>query len=663
MLKSRLVSHPARWIKLGRVDPGQRLNVSIALSHSKSGHLEHHLLQTSDPSHPRYGQHLSALEVDDLIRPAPVSVDLVRTWLADNDVLDASPDVTMRTSSAGDWLFLASVPVHVLETLLWTEYFGFQDQEGGNTVIRALEWSLPAHLADHIDLIEPVNAFMSPRAQSKYGAPEADWAEEGRMPTYEELADEDLLDRGPLEVPAANSLPADPTVEQACNRLAISPLCLRVLYGTLDYEVHAPRGTNSIGIVNFIGEVANRSDIQLYLDRYRKDAATAGAATSFPVNLVAGGEDQQTSNTPEQMANRKGYEGALDAQTILGISWPVPMVTYNVGGKPPYNAIPSHMNNTNEPYLAWLQYMKTVPDADLPKVISISYAEDERTIPPEYARRVCAEFAQLGARGVSVLVATGDYGVGKDAECVALDGQTRRLMPTFPASCPWVTAVGASRYLKPGMEIVAFDARSGFSSAGGFSDVFSQPGYQRRAVQDYLDSFVGSDHDPGYTGLYDPKGRAYPDVSAAGYHVSTMWNGTTHLQDGTSASTPTLASIVALVNDALAAEGRPSLGFLNPWIYSVGKEAFKDVTWGSNMGCNSTGFPALEGWDPATGFGTPVSQFLSLVGTYLHTWGSPFMSVETVPDMIQWFPELKKLALRYQSRFGRPWYYLDTMGY
>lgn len=73
-----------------------------------------------------------------------------------------------------------------------------------------------------------------------------------------------------------------------------------------------------------------------------------------------------------------------------------------------------------------------------------------------------------------------------------------------------------------------------------------------------------------------------------------------------SAATPTAASIIALINDALLAAGKPVLGFLNPWIYSVANGSFTDVTNGSSIGCNTTGFPAAEGWDAVTGFGTPV---------------------------------------------------------
>jgi tripeptidyl-peptidase-1 len=80
-----------------------------------------------------------------------------------------------------------------------------------------------------------------------------------------------------------------------------------------------------------------------------------------------------------------------------------------------------------------------------------------------------------------------------------------------------------------------------------------------------------------------------------------------------SASSPTAASVISLVNDALLAAGKPVLGFMNPWLYSVGNTAFTDITNGSAIGCNTTGFPAKEGWDAVTGFGTPVSLTSSKV--------------------------------------------------
>jgi tripeptidyl-peptidase I len=518
----------------------------------------------------------------------------VESWLHDHGIrqFDYSP--------ARNWVTV-SLPVSVVEFLLDTKYYIFCHEEDEEVIIRTLEWSIPLRLHGHVDAIQPTNSFLRPKAQDRYGGlPPPAWDVEGRIPTHEELTEEDILDRGHLDVPDIKDLPSNPTVSEACNRLAITPLCLRTLYGSLNYIPQVP-GKNKVALVNFGGNVNNRSDISLFLERYRQDAAAANAAYTFETQIVADGDDQQTPDTPEQLKQWKGFEGALDAQTMLGFSYPTPMIAYNVGGKPPFKASDFTPNNSNEPYLEWLQYL--LAQSNLPQVISISYADEEQAVPYSYAKRVCEGFAQLGARGVSVLVSSGDDGVGRAGHCISNDGHKKpQWLPMFPASCPFVTAVGATRLLEP--EIVAFDARGNFVTGGGFSNYFLRPPYQDQVVDTYIrglgDSFVGE-------GLYNKNGRAIPDVAAQGYHYAIFFNGIAHLRDGTSASTPTVASIISLVNDALIADGRPPLGFLNPWIYSKGFEAFKDVTIGSASGCNTTGFPAVEGWDAATGFGTPVS--------------------------------------------------------
>ncbi|TFK81108.1 hypothetical protein K466DRAFT_558323, partial [Polyporus arcularius HHB13444] len=80
-----------------------------------------------------------------------------------------------------------------------------------------------------------------------------------------------------------------------------------------------------------------------------------------------------------------------------------------------------------------------------------------------------------------------------------------------------------------------------------------------------------------------------------------------------------VASIIALINDRLLAQGRPPLGFLNPWLYSTGYQALTDITAGnSSIQCAAgeapRGFSAVEGWDPVTGLGTPnFDKLLSLL--------------------------------------------------
>jgi tripeptidyl-peptidase-1 len=90
--------------------------------------------------------------------------------------------------------------------------------------------------------------------------------------------------------------------------------------------------------------------------------------------------------------------------------------------------------DTNEPYLDWLNYVLALNST--PQVISTSYGDDEQTVPQSYATAVCNGFAQLGARGVTLLFSSGDNGVGPKADCFTNDGKnTSSFLPAFPAGC------------------------------------------------------------------------------------------------------------------------------------------------------------------------------------------------------------------------------------
>merc|ERR1719456_1462582 len=60
----------------------------------------------------------------------------------------------------------------------------------------------------------------------------------------------------------------------------------------------------------------------------------------------------------------------------------------------------------------------------------------------QYVQRVNTEFMKIGARGVSLLVASGDSGANGRSDELCTD---KRLHPTFPAASPYVTAVGATQ--------------------------------------------------------------------------------------------------------------------------------------------------------------------------------------------------------------------------
>merc|ERR1711907_510905 len=185
-----------------------------------------------------------------------------------------------------------------------------------------------------------------------------------------------------------------------------------------------------------------------------------------------------------------------------------------------------------------------------------------------------------------------------------------QLWPSWPASSPYVTAVGATRFVgqRVGEPEMATDQ---FGSGGGFSQMFTQEDakWQVEAVKHYVDNPPDDMHYPP-KGTFPPTGRATPDVCALGEGYQVVADGHVESVGGTSASAPAFAGVVALLNEARAQKGMKPLGFLNPFLYA-NPEAFKDVTKGTNAigrgnGPIKYGFNATAGWDPATGLGSPI---------------------------------------------------------
>jgi len=261
-------------------------------------------------------------------------------------------------------------------------------------------------------------------------------------------------------------------------------------------------------------------------------------------------------------------------------------------------------------------------ESTIPWVHSVSYGSQGNYPPDGYQDRLDTEFVKLGVRGVSVLFASGDSGAGcargadpknKACECT--------LFPSFPATCPHITSVGATMFLKgnTGEE----GAVTAFGSGGGFSVDFDLPSYQQDAVNGYFNS--GINLPP--TCSYNATGRATPDVAALGdVHFQVINKGVDIPVGGTSASSPSFAAIITLINDARLNANKSTLGWLNPFIYQTAAsnpEAFFDVTVGNNevTGCCSggkqSGFECSKGWDPVSGVGTPNFEVLSKIALAL----------------------------------------------
>jgi hypothetical protein len=208
---------------------------------------------------------------------------------------------------------------------------------------------------------------------------------------------------------------------------------------------------------------------------------------------------------------------------------------------------------------------------------------------------VTALFQDAAIQGVTVCIATGDTGTDSKVG----DGKAH---VQYPASDPWVLAVGGttvgnvsgSSFDEYVWNDTFFGGQAG-ATGGGISDFFSQPSYQSGAG-------VPPSLNDGHTG------RGLPDVAAnaspnSGYPITV--GGAASVGNGTSASAPLWAGLIATINAALG----ENVGFVNPAIYEIGSAGFRDIVGSpgpTDNGLNGVaGYPAGPGWDACTGWGSP----------------------------------------------------------
>ena len=94
--------------------------------------------------------------------------------------------------------------------------------------------------------------------------------------------------------------------------------------------------------------------------------------------------------------------------------------------------------------MKWLYAVGNTTDADIPKLFSTSYGEDEDSIPMAWSLRTNTEFQKCGARGISLLFASGDSGAAGDNGCGKDTAGNALFVPQWPSGSPYVTAVGGA---------------------------------------------------------------------------------------------------------------------------------------------------------------------------------------------------------------------------
>ncbi|KAH9037110.1 subtilisin-like protein [Lactarius pseudohatsudake] len=521
---------PKNWEALGHPPSGTTIDLYIALRPQRENAVVDALYEVSEPGHPRYRAYLTKEQVADLVAPHPETLELVNSWLKHRGISSSSISMT----HGGNTLMLKGVSVTQANTLLGASYRLYRHIERGETIVRTVGYSLPVALHWHVLTVAPTTSFVSPSMQ--WQTPR-NRSERARKPTSGEPATV-LSSRAKVN--------------------PVTPSFMRWLYDTEAYTPNT-RGENVLGIVGFLGDYPSQADLGAFMRKYRSEA---GDATFTVVEVNGGGYDPTHPH----------IEANMDIQYAEAMAYPTPHIFYSTGQGP---------SGRDDWYVSWLKYI--LDQENIPQTISISYSTEERFMSREYAINVCDQFAKLGVRGVSVLVSSGNDGLG-EGTCLKDDG-TVRFMPRFPATCPHVTVVGGTTDYEP--EVAAS------FSGGGFSDYFERPTYQEEAVSTFLEGLGNR-----YQGLYNASGRGIPDIAAQAAGLRMIFDGKENEVGGTSVATPAVAGIISLLNDWLILTGQAPLGFLNPWLYGRGSGGLTDITEGSNPGCNMDGFSSIVGWDP-----------------------------------------------------------------
>lgn len=228
---------------------------------------------------------------------------------------------------------------------------------------------------------------------------------------------------------------------------------------------------------------------------------------------------------------------------------------------------------------------RAASDSNHVTALAITWGAPESTWNSSAMQAMNTAFRMAATHGVTVLASSGDAGSTDGTGGQAVD---------FPASSPWVTAVGGTHLHVSGMKITSETVWNDGTSAGGYgvSVKFPLPSWQQEIAPPKSAS--------GFAG------RAVPDVSIdasprTGFKLAV--DGRYEILGGTAMAAPFWAALIARLNQGLG----KSVGYLNVQLYEKLGPAgvFRSVPL-SQQG----GVPEKAKWSSQTGWGSPDGQKL-----------------------------------------------------
>jgi kumamolisin len=252
---------------------------------------------------------------------------------------------------------------------------------------------------------------------------------------------------------------------------------------------------------------------------------------------------------------------------------------------------------TNDEQGVLKTYSKIASD-NLAREVSTSWGAPEAQSTTSFIQTENMIFKQMAAQGQTIYAAAGDAGAYDDGVTLSVDD---------PASQPYVIGVGGTRLYTTANG--AYDHEVTWNrdnrpadggGGGGISTIWSRPSWQVGAA---------SNANQGSTTM-----RNVPDVALnsdpqSGYaiFVGSGWE----VFGGTSCAAPLWAAFTALVNQQRADRQMDPLGFASPLFYKIGLSTrYTSDFWDIHDGSTNMFYPAVEGFDNATGWGSFKGQSL-----------------------------------------------------
>jgi subtilase family serine protease len=337
----------------------------------------------------------------------------------------------------------------------------------------------------------------------------------------------------------------------------------------------------NLGLFEFLG--TDLADLTTYFKN-------VGQTNNVPITLLS------TDGTSTSCVDTRAGGDCDDTEQTLDM-------TQAIGMAPGLSSLVMYIGSTDT---AIISAMTT--NSPLPTTIGCSWGwtpADPSTLNPY--------FQKMAAQGQNFFAASGDSSTWSKSN------------EAWPADNAYVVSVGGTDLVTASAGGAWKSETAWVDSGGGISpDSIAIPSWQQLAG-------VINSSNKGSTTL-----RNGPDVSANAnftfYVCADQTTCTANDYGGTSFATPMWAGFIALVNQQLANNGEPTIGFINPTIYSQSVTSayaseFHDITSGT-----SGSFSAVTGYDLVTGWGSPNGT--GLIDALAPTSTSPNFTISASPASV-----------------------------